>query len=109
MHTKGPWKLDLRSGALAIYPADQEHKCFSGISESFIHFKSGHPIRGTDGEIICWEMDEQDIANARLIAAAPELFELIVRATSNKHDYLNPISDEWQEAADQLIRKATGA
>ena len=91
MHTKGPWKVATITETQLPAVVQVDGPVIAEIT------KWGSV--GTVDLATAWD-------NARLIAVVPELFELIVRATSNKHDYLNPISNEWQEDADQLIRKA---
>lgn len=71
--TPGPWKLDVRVGCVAVYPDNQDHNCLSDASEWAIHYKSGYQVKDENGNFVRWEVPEEDIANARLIAAAPDL------------------------------------
>ena len=71
-HTKGPWKADIRSGCVAIYPANESHSCLSGIEATAIHYQDG---RGEQPESGYRPVTEEQVANAFLIAAAPQLLE----------------------------------
>lgn len=68
-HTPGPWTADIRIGCLAVY-AGEHRNCLSDVEESAIHYQSGRGIRKPDSFRY---LSEEQIANAKLIAAAPEL------------------------------------
>lgn len=40
-HTPTPWKADIRTGCLAIYPASEDHNCLDGFSKRGIMFQGG--------------------------------------------------------------------
>jgi hypothetical protein len=71
-HTPGPWKCDERSGCVGVYEKSRDVNCFSGVEESFVHFKMYD--KNENGE---W-VENGEIANARLIAAAPEMLEALI-------------------------------
>ncbi len=72
MHTPGPWKADIRSGCLAVYPTREDHNCLSGARQWAIHYSNKDAEQTQGGG---WTMSEEARANAHLIAAAPELLE----------------------------------
>ena len=39
-HTPGPWKVDIRTGCFAVYPAIEDHPCLSGAGDGGIGGKS---------------------------------------------------------------------
>ena len=101
MHTKGQWKADIRSGCVAVYPAVQEYKCLSGFDDEFIHFKMGKKTG------LSWEMDETDIDNARLIAAAPDYHKLAQFIAADIRGGRGSRPD-WLVMLDEAIAKAEG-
>ncbi len=74
MHTPGPWKADIRSGCLAVYPAREDHNCLSGARQWAIHYSNKDAEQTQGGG---WTMSEEARANARLIAAAPDMLALL--------------------------------
>jgi hypothetical protein len=81
-HTKGPWETStgiipsLDKRAIAVCRADM---------------KEGE--KGTAVCVVAWESDanEKDLANARLIAAAPDMLAALEAITSNPHIYLGDL------------------
>jgi hypothetical protein len=71
-HTSGPWKADAEpqrlDGRAGTYRRIVEAGCFPNI---LAHVCVSHPVNG--------ELNEHGEANARLIAAAPELLEALNR------------------------------
>ena len=90
MHTKGPWKTGQYLGSLRQF---------------VIHTDAGDNGRGSDVAFtsIAFGNDET-IANARLIAAAPDLLEALKRC---KFDSLN-MTIEDREFCHAAIARATG-
>jgi hypothetical protein len=94
-HTPGPWILDL------------------GVSSNVVLIDS-NATNGAVGEIV----DCRNRADARLIAAAPELLEALVELSKSFVDtyFDDPRSDEeidghqefWENKARAAIAKATG-
>jgi hypothetical protein len=86
-HTPGPWETDrnnTHAGQIAVV-----HNC---LNDDWVEIWS--PV-WPDGEA-------RQEANARLIAAAPELLALLVESQDS-------IGGDWRERRDALVAKATGA
>jgi hypothetical protein len=92
-HTPGPWIMD---------DADN-HANF--IDHDYHFIDAGNGFLGSDGSGFSLSgcMSESD---ARLIAAAPELLELVLNAN---HGFKGSHTVAWQEKARAAIAKATGA
>lgn len=72
-YTKGPWKADIRTGCFAIYPANENWNCLSGADKSAIAFQDGRgEPSGPDSYLM---LSDEQIANAKLMAASPELLK----------------------------------
>lgn len=74
-HASGLWMADVRGGCLAVYPISKKNDT-NGLHEGDdrnIHYsnKGAHYVDIPKGGY--WEMDEEAGADARLIAAAPEM------------------------------------
>ena len=90
MHTPGPWKLGQYLGSLRQF---------------VIHMDVGDKGRGSDVAFTSAAFgNNETIANARLIAAAPDLLEALKRC---KFDSLN-MTLEDREFCRAAIAKATG-
>ena len=92
-YTKGEWKVDKRIGCIAVYTQEQYDKancspCIGSADKYAIHFK--HGFCGKDG----WEIDPEDVANAQLIASAPDLYE----ALEEVEILLKDTDRDWAEA-----------
>lgn len=83
-HTKGPWRVVRANPS----PTSGEWMIAGATPGYFAEVRD------------CGSGDIQ--ANARLIAAAPELLELLVQSQES-------IGGDWRERRDALIAKATGA
>lgn len=98
-HTPGPWEAELgRDGAFSI----ESYK--GGITSGLLVLASRnqHPL-----------LAEQMHANARLIAAAPDLLEALQMGYAETMDYirlnnLGAENNQWLVMARAAIRKATG-
>ena len=65
--TKGEWVADIRVGIVAVHVKDaNKFNCLDGMRDECIYL--AHGIRGKDG----WEVSPEIVANANLIAAAPD-------------------------------------
>ena len=90
--TNGPWEvLDLRSEGC-------ERLSISGPNVIICRIASE-----ISGRLIC----DEDVANADLIAAAPELYALLERAV-NEYDARWSMGSNWADAAIAALRKARG-
>ncbi len=99
-HTPGPWKIAFPAikpesthdhhGYLVIYGGDQENlRTSRDIAYSLLTSQS---------EFTCSEDDQREcLANARLIAAAPELFTLASTFHSACVDRLSLLKDELED------------
>ena len=86
-HTAGPWESFVNSGVVGVVAAEAD----------VAHCRGDHLILDTSRAIA------EDVANARLIAAAPELLEAL------KAWFKNDISTtEWLRIARAAIAKAEG-
>jgi len=111
-HTPGPWIADLRTGCFAILKQTDKRTCLSGADDDAIAFQKGRGKESSPGAYR-YLTDEQE-ANARLIAAAPELLaaleaarEFIVTAITRGEVKMQKYEDV-RDAIENAIRKAKG-
>ncbi len=86
-HTPGPWIVgsefsDIQNSDRGIIAGSEF------VAATFHDYRQGHKMPG-DGEI----SDEQEAANARLIAAAPELAKVAAMVVRASMDAAYPFSD----------------
>lgn len=84
-HTPGPWEYDAKKRNHSGYPI-------------YIHGEDWERLAAVSGHL---NGDEESFANARLIAAAPELLEAAT-------EFLNKQTFDTDEALRMAIAKATG-
>jgi hypothetical protein len=72
--TPGPWNCDKRVGCVAVY-AGEKVNCMSDLGEK-LFYDDGYKKHNADGSWE-WEVSEKSIANARLISAAPDMYEAL--------------------------------
>lgn len=114
-HTPGPWQLEIRPRT------DKPWTCFSHVSSDKWGELAVVVTAMEDEE----ELSTEGVANARLIAAAPELLEAligaqkaVISAYSQAHaewqnadkraERLDAQVQSWRETARAAIAKATG-
>jgi len=106
-HTKGPWEVSIRTGCFGVFRAGKTPNCMSGAHDTAIVYQDGRGER-FNGTGYCVLTDEQ-IANAHLLAAAPDLLKACEEAAA----LLNRIADtdyeiECQHRIEAAIRAANG-
>jgi hypothetical protein len=88
-HTAGPWEITIQNSPLQPHPINRE-TAYKIDNEP--KTEGLHPT-------------EEQYANARLIAAAPELYQML-RLVRNK--FANVLMDCQKEEIDKLLSKAEG-
>lgn len=87
-HTPGPWSFDEGSEDVLVEALSKDRK---RVVREICHVLD-------DGE------DAETKANLRLIALAPELFEVLEGIVVNSDQY-DVVDESWWEAARELIKK----
>ena len=111
-HTPGPWIVDLRTGCFAILKQTDKRTCLCGANDDAIVFQNGRGKESSPGAYR-YLTDEQE-ANARLIAAAPELLAALEAAREFIIDGMAmgfvgmPEDENILEVIESAIRKAKG-
>jgi hypothetical protein len=72
--TKGPWEATIRTGCMGVYPEGKEPNCMSGAKDWMLLYQDGRGEESHPGGYLM--LTDEQIANATLIAAAPELYEV---------------------------------
>lgn len=99
MHTAGPWAVDAR------YLSEVQTADGKTVASCWHEYADGQEIRVT-GALCC--SIEESAANARLIAAAPELLEALTNLLAVVRGEGGTKPDD-HGLADRAIAKATGA
>lgn len=97
MHTKGPWYVFTCDGKIDPWPGI-ESDSLSIIT--FGEFGDSHGVRG--------ESEEEALANAHLISAAPDLLEAVRLLLSEWSETNDDIREENRRFARAAIAKAQG-
>jgi hypothetical protein len=96
----GPWKSDCRTGAFAIYEANKDVNCFAGLDDTAIVYQNG---RGDFSEPNGYRyLTNEQIANASLLALAPEMAQVIIAWKRNAYINSKAWEIEMQKIADRL-------
>jgi hypothetical protein len=96
-HTPGPWVADIRVGCFFVHEEGEERNCLDGVEDRGVVFQGG---RGEQRGGVRWLTEEQQ-ANARLIAAAPDM--LAALKAVREHCPADPdINPAWETAWRQL-------
>lgn len=108
--TKGNWIADLRGGCCAVYPEDRKddtNGCHSYDPRNIFYSGGGAKYNKEKG---CWDQSEEIQANAKLIAAAPELLKACSLARTFLGNELNCDKDIFgvMEDLQSAINKALG-
>lgn len=73
--TKGKWEVDERVGCVAVYVGEKT-TCLARKNDSFIHYADGEKMIDKQG-FYEWNVSREKLANANLIASAPDLYEAL--------------------------------
>jgi hypothetical protein len=106
-HTPGPWKVMPCPINKGLHPFHDQRWIATADTEPEMS-PDGRSWDSGDGILIC-EMRDGPLANARLIAAAPELLEALEWAVAQIPDDLCPDHQEALKACFAAIAKARGA
>ena len=100
-HTTGPW-MQRGKWIYALGSVDTVSFAVLGAIASV------EELEASDGDGRTWTADGDALANARLIAAAPDLLELLKRANeAGSHN--DDIRSVWWEERAEAIAKATAS
>lgn len=94
-HTQGPWKHE-GQGDITGYENDTAHGCFGPVDVACVYLRT---------------VPGKTEANARLIAAAPELLEAlqgVVTHWTRQFERRGHAAPDWCKKARAAIAKATG-
>lgn len=103
-HTPGPWRSDDETDGMKgafhipVWAAENTHRLAE--VQPYFHTESGE-----------FEFRDEDWANARLIAAAPEMFDALVEAKAVLLEDSRPVKARLEHAIlllDEAIAKTTG-
>lgn len=102
--TKGPWISDVRGGCVAVYQDGRQEDtqgCHRDDERNIAYSNKGAEYDEVAG---FWVMDKRAIHDFNLIAAAPELFNLV--KTANGKNGCHTVA--WQKKAKEALAKALG-
>lgn len=105
--TKGPWMADIRCGCCAVYPESRE------TDTAGCHYDDDRNIYYSSHEAKYnghhWVMSDEVIANAHLIAAAPDMYGALdmLMDTSGPGDAAQLLAEE-RENIMEILAKARG-
>ena len=88
--TKGVWIADIRGGCCAVYEKSRESDtqgCHFDDDRNIYYSSHGASYNGHH-----WIMSPESIANAHLIAAAPEMYEMLESASKELYQLINEIN-----------------
>jgi hypothetical protein len=113
-HTPGPWKLesDAQGPCMVMHPT-RAGVAIANLSDTW-RPTSGYHSPTVDKPAPCPETDNgvtyhpERVANARLIAAAPDLLEVLERALEHSNCPGDNCAIDWHAQARVVIAKAKG-
>lgn len=109
-YTKGKWIADVRVGCVAVYTGEKVN-CIDESQGRRLYYANGYQLKDENGDFVGWEVEPEKVANAHLIAAAPDMYEALnalVRAYNNMSiPELCKQHELWQ-AAENALLKAEG-
>jgi len=92
-YSKGEWIADIRVGVVAVHIKDDEKfHCLSGLRDQCIYWANGYRVEKKNGDFDRWEVTPESVANASLIAAAPDMYEALkffVERNASEYAYLD--------------------
>lgn len=94
--TPGPWVSDLRGGCCAVYPASKEAD--SNVIQSSDERNIFYSSKNNSFDGISWTMCEEAQANAALIAAAPEMYEMIESLASELNSMIEKENERLRKS-----------
>jgi hypothetical protein len=97
-HTPGPW-----------YLRTNKHKNCDGSAWGWLDTQQAGNQRPPSGVDVTWSAGQTSEANARLIAAAPDLLEALKKMLDSHEDACTGYGEGAAEKARAAIAKATGA
>ena len=98
--TKGEWFADIRGGCCAVYEKSREEDtpdCHNDDERNIHYSNSGANYNGHH-----WVMSDEAIANAHLIAAAPEMYESIESDVIRLEFDLAQLGDGFANVAEEI-------
>jgi hypothetical protein len=104
------WEADIRVGIATVHAKDKiMFNCLDGMRDQCIYWANGYEVLKPNNDFDHWEVSPEKIANAHLIAAAPDMYQALKAARISMlgdEDYqkFKPVL----ETIDKALAKAEG-
>lgn len=110
MHTPGPWLIETTTKGFEVCTLHgvERQPTEDRLGQSWVYVRPASMVRNGEWH---WPNETEQFANARLIAAAPELLEVLKRLRAASTSIRDDIESETVAAlaeADAAIAKAEG-